>query len=92
MVSALLMVLVVNAWAWGFPYLMKWWYPRLGQDTLFGYYLVLMPIGFFAWSRPDVWVVAATAMLGLFAITRSVRKLMASANSLPPHSTSAVRS
>ena len=77
MVSGLIMVLVVNVWAWGFAHLMKRWCPRFGQDTVFGYYLVLMPIGIFAWSRPELWFVAACAMLGLYSVTRSVRKLVA---------------
>jgi len=75
MASHMIAILVVNVLAWGFAYGMRWWCPRLGHEALVGYYLVLMPIGFFAWDDPELWFLAGCAAVGLLGITRSARRL-----------------
>ena len=72
----LLGILVVNAGAFGFAYLMRSVCPQVWKNAYLGYYLVLMPIGLSAWTDPELWLDAGIAMIGLVLITLSARKVM----------------
>lgn len=44
-------------------------FPSPPKHGFFGYYLVLMPVGFAVWENPAYWVQAVFAVIGLGWIT-----------------------
>ena len=54
-------------------------FPSMPRHGFFGYYLVLMPLGFMVWEDPSSWLPVVLAVLGLgwitFAVARAERQV-----------------
>ena len=76
MVDNLIMILVVHAGIAVFYLLMRLKSPVIVRKGYIGYYMVLMPIAFFAWMHPMLWYAVGLSLIGLIVISIAAQRII----------------